>query len=400
MSSTFSEHKNKKVLFITPWYPSRYENMLGLFVQRHAQAIAAYYQVSVISLHSLEDHQSAKTEILACREKGVEELRAYFTPPKCGLPVIRGILKIFSYVRSFLRLWKLYKTNNGLPDIVHVHVLTRAGILALFLKSRYGISYVITEHWSRYFPAHHNYQGIIRKAMTRLVVKNSAAVSTISNELAQAMKAHNLNHRNFLIVDNVVDTELFSPAEKKQTGIFEFIHISCFEDRSKNISGLLRIIKKLSIQRQDFHVSLVGNGIDFELMKDKAASLDIASGVVTFHGQLEGRFLAEKLAFADLLLITSHYENMPVVINEAFSCGVPVISTKVGGIHEHIGHSNGILVEPANEDQYVKRLQEFMNGKYHFDRWQIRQFAEKKYSRKAIIDRFEQLYSYINSPDY
>ena len=42
--------------------------------------------------------------------------------------------------------------ENGFPEIVHVHVAMKAGLLALWLKSKFNIPFVVTEHWSGYRP--------------------------------------------------------------------------------------------------------------------------------------------------------------------------------------------------------------------------------------------------------
>ncbi len=101
-----------------------------------------------------------------------------------------------------------------------------------------------------------------------MVVRNSAAVSTVSENLALAMQSHGLHHQHYLVLPNVVDTEayiLVNPSIAKAKK--RFIHISCFEDRSKNISGLLRTIGKLAKLRNDFECIMVGEGIDLQKMK-------------------------------------------------------------------------------------------------------------------------------------
>ena len=40
----------------------------------------------------------------------------------------------------------------NLPDLVHVQVALKAGLIALYLKWKYRIPYVLTEHWSGYYP--------------------------------------------------------------------------------------------------------------------------------------------------------------------------------------------------------------------------------------------------------
>ncbi len=394
ISNDLKAGKKKRVLFLTPWYPNRFDSMFGLFVQRHAQAISPEYQVSVIYLHGLEGNTRASSEPEIEIQNGVEEIRLYYRKPaKLPVSMKRALAGSF-YVRAFRDAWSYYKNKHGLPDIIHVHVLTRCGVMAWLLNRRFNIPYVITEHWSRYLPAHFNYKGWLKKKLTRKVVKEADAFSAISLKLLHAMNNHGLENDNSMIINNVVDTGFFEPDNTNTSAKKEFIHISCFEDKSKNISGLLEIIKKLSESRSDFHLSMVGDGIDFSRMKDKAALLDIPREVLSFHGLLEGAALVRKLQKSDLLLISSHYENMPVVINEAFSCGVPVIATNVGGIAEHVNAQMGIIVPPGDQQAYVAALKKFLDGAFSFDTEKIRQIAVEKYSPEAIRVQFRELYAF------
>jgi hypothetical protein len=83
-------------------------------------------------------------------------------------------------------------------DLIHVHVLTRLGLLALLLKRSSGIPFLITEHWSRYLSYVGTYKGIFRKYLTRKVVKNASAVTTPTVNLQNAMQAHGLKNSNYL----------------------------------------------------------------------------------------------------------------------------------------------------------------------------------------------------------
>src|SRR5206468_11160344 len=57
----------------------------------------------------------------------------------------------------------------------------------------------------------------------------------------------------------------------------------------------------------------------------------------------------EKLAAADLFLLPSQLESFGLAALEAMACDVPVIATKVGGVHEVADHGvDGILVEPGD----------------------------------------------------
>ena len=174
------------ILFLARWYPDRYDPMPGLFIKRHAEVVAEFAQVAVLYLRAAPENKPG-IEISKSVENGVYTVKVYYGT-KTILPSIlskplAGLLFTIAFFKGFAFLQKDWHR----PDIVHVNVLTRLGVFALWLKLVYGINYVITEHWSRYLPITGTYRGIVRKFLTRIVVRHASAVSTVSRNLAQAM---------------------------------------------------------------------------------------------------------------------------------------------------------------------------------------------------------------------
>jgi glycosyltransferase involved in cell wall biosynthesis len=188
-----------------------------------------------------------------------------------------------------------------------------------------------------------------------------------------------LRHGTYRTVRNVVDTVRFkfpdAPTVRHQKKI---VHISCFEDRSKNISGILKTV--------------AGEGMDLESMQVLAGELGIRNSYARFTGLLEGDDLVKALAESNFLVLFSNYENMPVVIPEAFACGIPVLATRVGGIPEIVNDTNGMLVEPADEEALLEALNEMLDNFQKFDRTAMRAFAVKEFSNQAVGKVFDDLY--------
>ena len=283
----------------------------------------------------------------------------------------------------------------GKPDVVHIHILTRMGIWGLYYKWVHQTPFVISEHWSRYLELTGSYQGWLRKFFTRMVVKNASFVTTVTQNLAEAMQRHGLTGVPYQVLPNVVDPLFFNPPliQNKTPNLKTFIHVSCFEDRSKNISGLLRAVKLLFEKRNDFKVVLVGNGMDFNRMKNFAIELNLNGKQVEFTGLLQGEELVTQMSRADMLLVTSHYENLPVVILESFVLGIPVLATRVGGIAEIVDPSNGLLIPPGDENELVARMDDFLSGVLKFDSELIKANSRLNYTPQAVGKQLIDLYS-------
>ena len=245
-------------------------------------------------------------------------------------------------------------------------------------------------------PITNTYQGIVRKFLTRLSVRYAGAVTAVTENLKEAMMGHGLYNPVFVVIPNVVDTDFFTPSQSPAHAGKEkiLLHVSCFEDKSKNISGILKAIHTLAQKRNDFHFLMVGEGQDLAAMITLAENLGI-SKKVTFTGLAEGSRLTGYFRQSLALVMFSHYENMPVVINESFSCGTPVIATRVGGIPEVVDESRGILVNPNDEPALCSAIETILDHPERFCNGDIRQYAVQHFGSEAIAAQFLSLYKTV-----
>jgi glycosyltransferase involved in cell wall biosynthesis len=382
-------NKRLNILFLPRWYPHRYDPMPGLFIQRQAEALSSGCNVAVLYVHA-DEHAVTRYEIDSAEEKGVHVVRVYYREPKS--PLLSGFLKIFRFYRAHSLGFKILKSFK--PDLIHVHVLTREGVIALAKKLLNGIPYVITEHWSRYLPASDSFHGGLRKIMTRHVVRSSAAMITVSETLKTAMLRFDLNNPNFFVVPNPVETNLFvAGVEPARRIIKRFIHISCFEDRPKNISGFLNAVKNLSEKRSDFECYLIGNGPEFDLWKNRACGLGLLGKTVYFTGLKEQKELVKEIQAADFLVLSSNYETFGTVVIECLSCGIPVVATNVGIVPEIINETNGIIV-PAGDNNALESAINTMLDKFElYDPQVIRSTVLYRFNSETIAKQLLEIYN-------
>jgi len=384
-----------KILFLARWYPDRYDPMMGLFIKRHAEVVAGFVDVAVLYLRAAPDKTYGFRIDQKIDNKVVTTI-VYYGTDRVRHPFLAKLIAGFMFVIAFYKGYKFILKTWYKPEIIHVNVLTRLGLFALWLRWFKGIRYVITEHWSRYLSITGTYKGLFRKLFTKLVVRNADTVSTVSENLAVAMQSHGLKNNHYLVLPNVVDTDEYTIAEARLvTDKKRFIHISCFEDRSKNISGLLHAISKLAETRNDFESIMVGEGIDLEKMKTLAIKLGLDSSKVIFTGLLENHEVVDAYHSADFMVMFSNFENMPAVISECLSCGLPVVATAVGGIPEYINSDNGRLVDAGDEAALTEAINFMLNHSSDFNKKQIRQNAVEIFGKQAVAQKLKELYSFV-----
>lgn len=384
-----------KILFLARWYPDRYDPMMGLFIQRHAGVVAGFADVAVLYLRAVPD-KNIGYQIEQKIENKVVTTRVYYGTRSILPPFVSKPFAGFLFMIAFIKGYRFTLETWHKPDIIHVNVLTRLGLFALWLRWFQGTRYVITEHWSRYLEITGTYNGFFRKLFTRLVVRNAEAVSTVSENLAKAMQSHGLKNNHYMILPNVVDTEDYTiPVARSGGDKTRFIHISCFEDRSKNISGLLRVIGNLAKLRNDFECIMVGEGIDLEKMKLLARELGLDESIVRYTGLLENQELVDAYQSAGFMVMFSNFENMPVVISESLSCGLPVVATAVGGIPEYINPQNGKLIVARDEAALFDAVNFMLDHVSDFDRNKIRENAVAIFGKQAVVTKFHEFYNYV-----
>jgi glycosyltransferase involved in cell wall biosynthesis len=332
-------------------------------------------------------------EIITSIENNTHVVRIYYKRFASDAGFIGNFVRLFRFFRAY---WLGFRNLRDFsPDLLHVHVLTRLGFIALFYKLFTRTPYVITEHWSRYFPQNDSFKGLLRKDMTRHVVHYASAVVAVSEKLKKAMIDKNLYNLDFRVIPNPVDMDKFNIADEAQEQKplkKTIIHISCFEDKSKNISGLLKVIKQLSLKRNDFECFLVGEGPDRIEMKKLAQDLELLDKFVFFSGLKEQNGLVELIRKADFLVLSSYYETFGSVVIESLACGVPVLATDVGIVSEVLDERNGMIIPPGDKKALEAAIDLMLGKCRNYDKGQIRKSVTARFNNKIIGEQLYQLY--------
>lgn len=389
-------NRKYNVLHLARWYPNRYDPMPGLFIQRHVEASNLYCNAGVVYTHIIDNSEKSNE----CYELDyklinlVPTAKVYYKSSSCRIVPVKKLVNIFRFFKANrIGINRVSKELGGV-NIIHIHILTRLGIIGLFHKLIYKTPYIITEHWSRYLDLTGSFVGYYRKAATRVIVKNADAVTAVTENLATAMKSHRLTNPNYIILPNVVDDVFLKTNDRTITksNKINFLHVSCFEDKSKNISGLLRVIKELKTKRDDFVFTMVGDGMDMDWIRKYSDNLGLKDDEIVYTGLLEGNDLVKEMSNSDMLVIFSNYENFPVVINESLALGVPVIATKVGGIPERVNDTNGLLVNPGDENELLTAFEKVLDNKLVLNMNEIKNQAREEFSPSSIGTTLQQLY--------
>lgn len=369
--------KQKHILFVSSWFPTRTDEFNGDFVQRHAQAVSLMNKVSV--LHVSGEKSIDKHEIVIDKygEK-YQEIIVYF--PKSRWKIVNFIKKYFAY--------QIAKKQTDDFDLIHANIIDYQVFWVLVQRLFFQKPYVISEHWTGYYlPI-----SFLRKAFCRLMSNYSEFVLPVSHRLQKAMQKQGVKAR-FEIVPNVVDTTKFSLKKKKNNSVKKFLHISTLDENHKNISGQLEAIKILKSKGYNFIYEFAGTGetkpiLDFI----KQHQLDDS---IRVQGAISHSEVAKKMQESDAFVLFSNRENQPCVIIESFAVGTPVIATDVGGVSEFFPDDFGVIIPAKNVTALTEAMGKIINDVPFASPETLRAYAQKTFSQKEIARKFDLIYQKI-----
>jgi glycosyltransferase involved in cell wall biosynthesis len=124
----------------------------------------------------------------------------------------------------------------------------------------------------------------------------------------------------------------------------------------KGQAGLLQAFAAVGRDRGDLELVLVGDGPEAERLRTLARKYGIAERV-RFAGRLGERETLDQIASADILVLSSFIEGLPIVLIEAMAMGTAVIASRVAGIPELVEEGrSGLLFTPSNWDELAASM--------------------------------------------
>jgi len=231
---------------------------------------------------------------------------------------------------------------------------------------------------------------------TRFAIEQSNAVTAVSNFLSgETARVFNTQHP-IEVIPNFVDTARFQPGAKgpyyrRQNKERIIVHGSNFRP-VKRVADVIRVFGQLT-QRLPCRLLLAGDGPDREHALAVAADLGCLEQIEVLGNRSS---LDQILADADLCLMASETESFGLVLLEAMSCGVPCVSTNVGGVREVLGQEQYLRpvgqIEELADVAFELLTQE---DRHHEVSQSLRQRAIESFDRDAILEQYMKLYQEV-----
>lgn len=297
-------------------------------------------------------------------EEIIDGIRVMRVPVLRKRPDVCAVHEMMTYAWSaalsancLLRSWR--------PDIAQVFFGIPSGPVGYLLKLLHGTPYVVflggrdVPRRNPDPPAYRLWYGVLGSAI-RSIWGHASAVVACSEGLRD-LALRTAPTASIRVIPDGADLARFRPIPRPadQTPM-RLLMISRLIPR-KGVHLLLQAIPKI-VSNTPFVVDIVGDGPEQPKLEQMARELGITEQV-SFVGTVAYEELEQWYQRADVFVLCSYAEGMPLVVLEAMACGLPVVATRVQGIESLVQPGrNGYLFPPGNVDALAEALTKVLNA--------------------------------------
>lgn len=262
---------------------------------------------------------------------------------------LRKLLIFFKAIISSIR----YLFSSKIK-LVHIHSASRASFyrksVFVILSKVFRKKVIIHIHGGGFNIFYHNESGTIK----RKYIKNILCLADIIIALSDQWKKDIETIISKEHVVRVVNNGIVLPLVKHTIEVKNLIILMMGRlGEKKGVFDLIKAIEKIVRVVPTVQFILAGDG-DIDKVKKIVQEKEL-SEYISVPGWVSNG--SEYYSNADIYVLPSYNEGLPMSILEASSYGLPVVSTSVGGIPEIIEDGlNGFLVEPGDINALEERL--------------------------------------------
>lgn len=298
---------------------------------------------------------------------------------------VRAIFRLFPYL---IRLWNLAKRTDCL------HVMANSGwSWQLFAAP------VIWIGWLKNVPVIVNYRGgEAEKYLSYSIrwieptLKKASVLVVPSDYLKNVFEKFGFSAT---VIPNIIDLKKF-----------KYNYRVCVQNKNKPmlvvarnleaIYGINMAIKAISIVKEEIpgvKLYIAGNGPLEESLKQQVHELNISDNV-EFTGRLSPDEVSKLYSVVDIMLNPTTVDNMPNSILEGLACGIPVITTNVGGIPYIVSdYETALMVEVNNYQMMADKVTQLINDDNLYEKLVINGIKQiEKYTWDIVKEQWIGLY--------
>lgn len=298
-------------------------------------------------------------------------------------------------------------------DLVHAHYAIPHAMSAYMAREITGIPYVLTLHGS---DVHSLGQDPAYKPVVQHTIKRADAVTAVSEFLKKKAHEELGIEREIHVIPNFIDVTKFSHLN----GVRLYVESGCVGLRKEeeavelnpeekillhasNFRKVKRVVELVEIMRivvdhfPSTRLIIAGDGPTRIEVERKIEALDLCNNIHLLGVKSN---MQEIMCSADLFLLNSTLEGMPLVLLEAMSCGLPVITTPAGGIPELVRPgTDGMVTKGFDQEEYAQAIIEMLENDEKRKKFGEagRKRVEDSFSAERVVNMYEKVFESVLS---
>lgn len=375
-----------RVLTFTTIFPNAAQPRHGLFVRERVRALAGLADVHVMApVPAAPPLAGLPARFYRCRDVSPAEHDSGYTISHPRFVAVPGVLKTADPLAMAACCWPaVARHRRRFPfDVIDAHWACPDGVAAALLARAMNVPFSVTVRGDdlNVFAREVGRGGAIRWALRR-----AAAVIAVSEDLARRAIMLGARPERVAVVGNGVDAERFSPVPRddarRRLGLAVDGRLLLSVGRlhaSKGFPILVDALSRMPAGGQDVRLAIVGDP------DDEADAVPAIQQAIARHGlerrvQLVGGQPQDRLALwysaADVFCLATEREGSANVLLEAQACGVPLVTTDVGGNRDTVVDERYGLLAHRSADAFAVVLADALERPW--DRVAIRARAKSR----------------------
>lgn len=275
---------------------------------------------------------------------------------------------------------------------IHIHFAHVPTQIGMYASSLTGIPFTFTGHANDIFE---------RGKLLMQKAERSAKMVTISQHNRALLIDQGIQPEKIAVVRCGVSFPISTaPNRTEQKGGFRVGSIGRLVEK-KGFDVLIKAFAKLRAENPDVTLEIAGDGPLRTEIEELIADLGLA-GSIHLLGAMDHKEVSKWLRSLDLFVLAckvdrnGDMDGIPVVLMEAMSQGIPVVSTNLSGIPELIvDHRTGLLAAPGSVEELFEKMREIGSDDELRDRLAINALdhVDAEFGQKTNIDRLEQVFA-------
>lgn len=239
---------------------------------------------------------------------------------------LKWAINLVADIRAFFEIRSILRSIN--PDVVALHS-SKAGAVGRLSAFSLKLPTVFTAHGWAFTEGVKPIKRWIYQQVEKAFARKTTKIITVSNyDYSLAIEKKVAKKEKMLTIHNGIQSNI--QQRLSQNKIPKIVMVARFE-QPKRQDLLIEVLSLM--KEQEWQLVFIGDGKEMEAAKALSLQHDIAHRV-TFLGSRDD--IETQLQQADLFVLLSNFEGLPISILEAMRAQLPVIASNVGGVSELI----------------------------------------------------------------